>query len=110
MESTVARLLDKVALLGDVGGYVCFTVMATAALGRRRLGVAARRRSSGGVEWMREGARRLQARLEDSGPSTASRRWRGGRRRRCMQSTEQLRGVGRKTPRWEVGWAGWAVA
>jgi hypothetical protein len=36
MESTVARLLDKVALLGDVGGYVCFTVMATAALGRRR--------------------------------------------------------------------------
>ena len=28
----------------------------------------------------------------------------------CMQSTEQLRGVGRKTPRWEVGWAGWAVA
>jgi len=28
----------------------------------------------------------------------------------CMQSTEQLRGEGRKTPRWEVGWASWAVA
>jgi hypothetical protein len=35
-KSTVARLLDKVALLGGVGGYVCFTVMATAAFGRRR--------------------------------------------------------------------------
>ena len=67
MKSPVARLLDKVALLGDVGGHVSFT-----AWRRRRsvvveLGEGAREGGSGGVEWSRGALVLLRTRLGGSG-------------------------------------------
>ena len=41
--------------------------------------------------------------LDGSGPSTASRTWQGGVGGVCMQYNEQLVGVGKKTPKLEVG-------
>ena len=64
-----------------------------------KVGAVRERRQREG-EWTRGVLGRLWARLEGSGPSTASRRWRGGRRRAQAarwHSTEQLGCAGWKT-------------
>ena len=110
MKSPVARLLDKVALLGDVGGHVSFT-----AWRRRRsvvveLGEGAREGGSGGGEWCRGALGRLQARPE--GAERAG----GGR---CdVGVLKQLGGIppsslgarGGRRQGEEAGWARWANA
>ena len=74
---------------------------------------AVRERRQREGEWTRGVLGRLWARLEGSGPSTASRRWRGGRRRAQAarwHSTEQLGCAGWKTTGGGGCWAGWAFA
>ena len=110
MESTVARLLDKVALLGDVGGYVCFTVMATAASVVVELGEEEREGGSGGLEWCRGALGRHQASLGGSG--------RAGGGRGDVDVLKQLGGIppsslgarGGRRQGEEAGWARWANA